>query len=213
MSFLMKFLLFCSYLTLALKAPTNATCLYSSNTCLLTAKPREEQISLISLLSFSSSTQTPHFHLSTFFKDTWCCHSLLRNRNILKQSNMNSPFSSKPGSHVRFWPWFGRLRQILKIQKDFYNPRLKSEVFDCWFDMFNDSRLMAKFDFRQNSGSQKIWRTVLQCDFSNDEHQTVFIFQDKLWAELMLDNYSISHKLRRSRPPLTEFIWYAALSI
>ncbi len=67
MSFLMKFLLFCSYLTLALKAPTNATCLYSSNTCLLTAKPREEQMSLISLLSFSSSTQTPHFNLSTFF--------------------------------------------------------------------------------------------------------------------------------------------------
>ncbi len=26
----------------------------------------------------------------------------------------------------------------------------------------------------------------------------------------MLENYSISHKLRRSRPPLTEFIWYVA---
>ncbi len=113
MSFLIKFLLFCSYLTLALKAPTNATCLYSSNTCLLTAKPREEQMSLISLSSLSLPLHKLHILISQlFFKETWCCNSLLRNRNILKQSNMNSPFSSKPGSHVRFWPWVGRLRQI-----------------------------------------------------------------------------------------------------
>ncbi len=117
MSFLMKFLLFCSYLTLALNAPTNATCLYSSNTCLLTAKPREEQMSLISLLSFSSSTQTPHFHLSTFFKETWCCNSLLRNRNILKQSNMNSPFGSKPGSHCAI------LAMIWSSETNFENPK------------------------------------------------------------------------------------------
>ncbi len=45
---------------------------------------------------------------------------------------------------------------------------------------------------------QKIWRTVLQCDYPYDECQTVSVYQDKLWAELMLENYSISHKLRRS---------------
>ncbi len=57
---------------------------------------------------------------------------------------------------VRFWQRFGRLRQILKILKDSYNPRLKSVVFDRWFDMFTDSRLMAvaiKFNLRRNSGS------------------------------------------------------------
>ncbi len=57
---------------------------------------------------------------------------------------------------VRIWPRFGRLRQNLKILKDSYNPRLKSVVFDCWFDMFTDSRLMAvaiKFHLRRNSGT------------------------------------------------------------
>ncbi len=61
-----------------------------------------------------------------------------------------------PAHTVRFWPRFGRLRQILKILKDSYNPRLKSVDFDRWFDMFTDSRLMAvaiKFHLRQNSGS------------------------------------------------------------
>ncbi len=61
-----------------------------------------------------------------------------------------------PAHTVRFWPRFGRLRQILKILKDSYNPRLKSVVFDRWFDMFTDSRLMAvamKFHLRRNSGS------------------------------------------------------------
>ncbi len=57
---------------------------------------------------------------------------------------------------VRIWSRFGRLRQILKILKDFYNPRLKSVDFDRWFYMFTDSRLMAvaiKFHLRRNSGS------------------------------------------------------------
>ncbi len=65
-------------------------------------------------------------------------------------------FSLSPAHTVRFWPRFGRLRQILKILKDSYNPRLKSVVFDRWFDMFTDSRLMAvaiKFHLRRNSGS------------------------------------------------------------
>ncbi len=35
---------------------------------------------------------------------------------------------------------------------------------------------------------QKIWRTILQSDISYDEDQTVSVFQDKLWAEIMLDN-------------------------
>ncbi len=61
-----------------------------------------------------------------------------------------------PGHIVRFWPRFGRLRQNWKILQDFYNTRLKSIVFDCWFDMFTDSRLMAiaiKFDLRRYSDS------------------------------------------------------------
>ncbi len=61
-----------------------------------------------------------------------------------------------PAHTVRFWPRFGRLRQILKILKYSYNPRLKSVDFDRWFDMFTDSQLMAvaiKFHLRQNSGS------------------------------------------------------------
>ncbi len=44
---------------------------------------------------------------------------------------------------------------LLKILKDSCNPRLKSVVFDRWFDMFTDSRLMAvaiKFHLRRNSG-------------------------------------------------------------
>ncbi len=53
---------------------------------------------------------------------------------------------------VRFWPRFGRLRQILKILKDSYNPRLKSVVFDRWFDIFT----AIKFHLRRNSGS--VWR-------------------------------------------------------
>ncbi len=39
------------------------------------------------------------------------------------------------------------------------------------FDMFTDSRLMAI--------AIKIWRTVQQCDFYNNEHQTALVFQDK----------------------------------
>ncbi len=116
MSFLMKFLLFCSYLTLALKAPTNATCLYSSNTCLLTAKPREEQMSLISLLSFSSSTQTPHFISQLFLKRhdaaTVCSETETFSSNLTWIRLL-----LKARSHVRFWPWFGRLRQILKTKR------------------------------------------------------------------------------------------------
>lgn len=84
----MEFLLFCSHLTSALKAPrvTNATCLYSSNTCLLTAKPPEEQNEPhLSPLSLSLSTHTPHFHLSTFLKRhdaaTVCCEMLCRVMN------------------------------------------------------------------------------------------------------------------------------------
>ncbi len=116
-----------------------------------------------------------------------------------------------PAHTVRFWPRFARLRQILKILKDSYNPRLKSVDFDRWFDMFTDSQLMACDQISPPTKfwqCQKIWRTVLQCGYPYDECQTVSVFQDKLWAELMLENYSISHKLRRSHPPLTEFIWY-----
>ncbi len=32
---------------------------------------------------------------------------------------------------------------MYKILKDSYNPRLKSVVFDRWFDMFTYSRIMA----------------------------------------------------------------------
>ncbi len=114
----------------------------------------------------------------------------------------------------RFWPRFCSSETNFENPKDSYNPRLKSVDFDRWFDMFTDSRLMAvaiKFHLRRKFWQcQKIWRTVLQCDYPYDECQTVSVFQDKLWAELMLENILICHKLRRSRPPLTEFIWYVA---
>ncbi len=76
----------------------------------------------------------------------------------IKESNVDL----SPAHTVRFWPRFGRLRQNLKILKDSYNPRLKSVVFDRWFDMFTDSRLMAvaiKFHLRRNSGSVRRFGT------------------------------------------------------
>ncbi len=57
-----------------------------------------------------------------------------------------------PAHTVRFWS----SETNLENPKGFYNPRLKSLVFDRWFDMFTDSRLMAvaiKFHLRRNSGS------------------------------------------------------------
>ncbi len=116
--------------------------------------------------------------------------------------------AQSPAHTVRFWPWFGRLRQILKIQKDSYNPRLKSEVWIVQRQPIN-GQIWLPTKFWQSEDlaySSAVW--LLQRRTSNCLH-----FQDKLWAELMLDNYSISQKLRRSRPPLTEFIWYVALSI
>ncbi len=68
-----------------------------------------------------------------------------------------------PAHTVGFWPRFGRLRQILKILKDSCNPRLKSVVFDRWFDMSTDSRLMAvaiNFFLRLNSGSVRRFQTL-----------------------------------------------------
>ncbi len=68
-----------------------------------------------------------------------------------------------PAHTVRFWPRFGRLRQILKILKDSCNPRLKSVVFDRWFDMSTDRRLMAvaiNFFLRLNSGSVRRFQTL-----------------------------------------------------
>ncbi len=58
---------------------------------------------------------------------------------------------------------FGHLGQILKILKDSCNPRLKSVVFDRWFDMSTDSRLMAVaiiFFLRLNSGSVRRFQTL-----------------------------------------------------
>ncbi len=68
-----------------------------------------------------------------------------------------------PAHTVRFWPRFGHLGQILKILKDSCNPRLKSVVFDRWFDMSTDSRLMAvaiNFFLRLNSGSVRRFQTL-----------------------------------------------------
>ncbi len=49
---------------------------------------------------------------------------------------------------MRFWPRFGRLRDILKILKDFYNPRLKS----VWhgFSRWAMSRINARKLFYQS---------------------------------------------------------------
>ncbi len=68
-----------------------------------------------------------------------------------------------PAHTVRFWPRFGHLGQILKILKDSCNPRLKSVVFDRWFDMSTGSRLMAvaiNFFLRLNSGSVRRFQTL-----------------------------------------------------
>ncbi len=57
----------------------------------------------------------------------------------------------KPSSHCAILATIWR--QILKIIKDSYNPRLKSIVFDHWF---TESRLMAvaiKSHLRRHSGS------------------------------------------------------------
>ncbi len=51
----------------------------------------------------------------------------------------------------------------LEILKDSCNPRLKSVVFDRWFDMSTDSRLMAvaiNFFLRLNSGSVRRFQTL-----------------------------------------------------
>ncbi len=64
-----------------------------------------------------------------------------------------------PSSHcailATIWP-----SETKKKLQDSYNPRLKSVVFDRWFDMFTDSRLIAiviRFDLRRNSGSVRIF--------------------------------------------------------
>ncbi len=59
--------------------------------------------------------------------------------HIYIHTDIHTVLTLNPAHTVRFWPQFGRLRQILKILKDSYNPRRKSVVFDCWFDMFNNS--------------------------------------------------------------------------
>ncbi len=73
---------------------------------------------------------------------------------------------------------------LLKILKDSCNPRLKSVVFDRWFDMFTDSRLMAvaiKFHLRRNSGIvRRFGAQSCSVNISYDKTQTVFIFQGKL---------------------------------
>ncbi len=70
----------------------------------------------------------------------------------------------KPSSHCAILAtiWSSQ-RLILKILKDSCNPRLKSVVFDRWFDMSNDSRLMAvaiNFFLRLNSGSVRRFQTL-----------------------------------------------------
>ncbi len=82
---------------------------------------------------------------------------------LCKLKGHQSYIDLSPAHTVQFWPQFGRLRQIVKILKDSYNPRLKSVVFDRWFDMFTDSRLMAvaiKFHLRRNSGSVRRFGTL-----------------------------------------------------
>ncbi len=81
----------------------------------------------------------------------------------VKTISPNIKWLLSPAHTVRFWPRFGRLRQILKILKDSCNPRLKSVVFDRWFDMSTDSRLMAvaiHFFLRLNSGSVRRFQTL-----------------------------------------------------
>ncbi len=86
--------------------------------------------------------------------------------------------------------------KFYKILKDACNPRLKSLVFGRWSDMFTNSQLMAvvikcyllKFDLLPYEILPLTdgLLTVLQCDFSWDERQTVFIILDKSVSELMV---------------------------
>ncbi len=122
----------------------------------------------------------------------------------LKSSSVRPFFNTRLTGAILTTNWSSETN--LKIVKDSYNRRLKSVVFDCWFDVFTASRIMAvaiKFHLRRNSGSVRRFGT-LSCSVTTPmiKLKTVFVFQDKLWAELMLENYSISHKLRRSRTPL-----------
>ncbi len=62
----------------------------------------------------------------------------------------------KPGSHCAILTTIWSSETNFENPKRFLYPRLKSVVFDRWFDMFTDSRLMAvaiKFHLRRNSGS------------------------------------------------------------
>ncbi len=85
---------------------------------------------------FSKSSDNCCFHTArlSWVALSCCCVHIARwigNRRL------------SPAHTLRFWPRFGRLRQILKILKKSYNPRLKSVFFDRWFDTFTDSLLMA----------------------------------------------------------------------
>ncbi len=72
----------------------------------------------------------------------------------------------KPGSHCAILPTICSSETNFenpKILKDSCNPRLKSVVFDRWFDMSTDSRLMAvaiNFFLRLNSGSVRRFQTL-----------------------------------------------------
>ncbi len=76
------------------------------------------------------------------------------------------------------------------------------------------SQLPIKFDLRRNSGSVRIIGTQF-CSVTSPKMNVKLspFFKTSYDARLMLDNYSISHNLRRSRPPLTIFIGYVAFSI
>ncbi len=90
------------------------------------------------------------------------CTTACDNTAALLQTG-TSILKLSPAHTVRFWPRFGRLRQILKILKDSCYPRLKSVVFDRWFDISTDSRLMAvaiNFFLRLNSGSVRRFQTL-----------------------------------------------------
>ncbi len=144
------------------------------------------------------------------------CYQHLNALNLQLPSENHYLSYLKPGSHCAILAMIWSSETNLENPKRFFESLAK--ICILWSLVWHVHRQQISGCCDQISPPtkfwqcQKIWHTILLCDYPYDECQTVSVFQDKLWAELILDNY-ISHNLRRFRPPLSEFIWYVAFSI
>ncbi len=85
-------------------------------------------------------------------------------------------------------------RKILKILKDSYNPRLKSVVFDRWFDMFIDKPINGHWDkFLPSNEILAVSKFGEQsCSVTSTTNSECLCYQD---SKLMLEISSNLHKL------------------